>query len=374
MKRTILLAVSLIVIGLTAAFGQTQTTREQTVMNIFGRLNLTVDPFENLNRWTDDDAFYSPFFADMSNIEIKPRANGDTIYLYGGTLHEGGWKITVLLDDAGKMKIADNDYRFMKGDVVDYCVIGDTPFLIFKDVRTGLAKYVLRKFDGKLYDRITGNYRRYILSGKYIQIGNYSHAEDKITKVKNAGRNIVFALDKSTLSGFNSSGERTYKFAEDYETPIPILIFGDQEIYKVTKTLIGLELAPMTTKLEEWDEITYSVDESKPVFEYSKSANLIQGLPPGRFPLVSVEVMTLVALHYYAGTPKLSNLQVMRNEIFARHGYKFRPGGDMDGYFCTQDWYEPKYDDVTSKLTEIERINIALIQILEKELSTGMEW
>jgi len=62
----------------------------------------------------------------------------------------------------------------------------------------------------------------------------------------------------------------------------------------------------------------------------------------------------------------LENLKIMRNEIFARHGYKFKTT-DMTNYFGAKDWYVPQYDDVTSRLTEIERINIALIQELEKK-------
>ena len=354
MKKFSLAIASLIVIGLMECWAQGRTAREQTIINVFGRLNLTVDPYNNLNSWTDGSAVYRPFFTDLSNLDAKPRANGDTIYFHGGTLHEGGFSIKVLLDAAGKMKVAADDYPFKKGDVMEYRTIGGKTLLILKDTRTGSVKEVLKKFDGNLYNRITGNYRRYILSGKYIDAGGNS-------------RNIVFALDKSAVSGFRGSGERTYNFAEIYETPDKILLFGDKEAYEVTKILIGLELRPMKIVREEWDETSYIVDKSKPVIQLNKAAEIVPGLSAGRFPLASVEVMTLTELELYAGEPKLPNLQVMRNEIYARYGYKFKAGGEMDGYFCTQDWYTPQYDDVASKLTEIERINIALIQVLEKK-------
>ena len=57
-------------------------------------------------------------------------------------------------------------------------------------------------------------------------------------------------------------------------------------------------------------------------------------------------------------------LKIMRNEIFARHGYIFKTN-DMKLYFESQAWYSPKYEDVTSFLTEIEKGNIELIKRYE---------
>lgn len=63
----------------------------------------------------------------------------------------------------------------------------------------------------------------------------------------------------------------------------------------------------------------------------------------------------------------LWELKVMRNEIFARHGYKFK-SEEMKSYFNKQKWYEPKYDDVTSQLTDIENANIKMIKQYEDNL------
>jgi hypothetical protein len=57
-------------------------------------------------------------------------------------------------------------------------------------------------------------------------------------------------------------------------------------------------------------------------------------------------------------------LKIMRNEIFARHGYIFKTN-DMRLYFESQAWYSPRYDDVNSFLTEIEKGNIELIKRYE---------
>jgi hypothetical protein len=152
MKKMFLLTTAAALFSV-AACGQGQTTREQTgtnvigrdnlsareqtIINVFGRLNLADDPFDNLNCWTDGGFFFRPFFSDVSDFETKPRANGDTIFVYGGTLHEGGYVIRVLLADDGKMTIAADDYRFSKDDRVEHRIIGDETLLIFSDFRTG---------------------------------------------------------------------------------------------------------------------------------------------------------------------------------------------------------------------------------------------
>lgn len=60
-------------------------------------------------------------------------------------------------------------------------------------------------------------------------------------------------------------------------------------------------------------------------------------------------------------------LKIMRNEIFARYGYRFRPSGAMDRYFRTQEWYRAVYEDVNAFLTDLERSNIARILKAEKQ-------
>ena len=55
----------------------------------------------------------------------------------------------------------------------------------------------------------------------------------------------------------------------------------------------------------------------------------------------------------------------MRNEIFARYGYIFKEGGEMEKYFKSQDWYTPEHKNVNDFLTEIEKENLKLIREVE---------
>ena len=58
-------------------------------------------------------------------------------------------------------------------------------------------------------------------------------------------------------------------------------------------------------------------------------------------------------------------LEIMRNEIFARHGYCFKKKNLRD-MFEDKDWYIPNTVDVKTDLTEIEKKNIVLIKRFEK--------
>jgi hypothetical protein len=59
------------------------------------------------------------------------------------------------------------------------------------------------------------------------------------------------------------------------------------------------------------------------------------------------------------------DLQFMRNEIFARHGYSFNRK-ELRQMFELEEWYVPNTVDIRGYLTEIEKKNIALIKRYEK--------
>lgn len=59
------------------------------------------------------------------------------------------------------------------------------------------------------------------------------------------------------------------------------------------------------------------------------------------------------------------DLEFMRNEIFARHGYCFNKK-HLRQQFENEDWYVPNTVDIKGYLTDIEKKNIALIKRYEK--------
>lgn len=80
----------------------------------------------------------------------------------------------------------------------------------------------------------------------------------------------------------------------------------------------------------------------------------------GNFPQASERLLTSSDL---SGMSK-QDLKIMRNEIFARHGYIFKTA-EMKSYFANQSWYSGQYDDVTSMLSNIEKQNIELVKKYE---------
>ncbi|MES2660271.1 MAG: YARHG domain-containing protein [Verrucomicrobiota bacterium] len=62
---------------------------------------------------------------------------------------------------------------------------------------------------------------------------------------------------------------------------------------------------------------------------------------------------------------KNDELRIMRNEIYARHGYSFKLA-DMREHFDKLDWYMPMAIDITTKLTKTEKNNAELIKRYEK--------
>jgi len=77
----------------------------------------------------------------------------------------------------------------------------------------------------------------------------------------------------------------------------------------------------------------------------------------GKFPQATERLLSPNDL---SGLSK-EDLKIMRNEIFARHGYLFKTP-EMKSYFATQSWYHGQYDDVTLMLSEIEKQNVELIK------------
>ena len=68
----------------------------------------------------------------------------------------------------------------------------------------------------------------------------------------------------------------------------------------------------------------------------------------------------------------LDQLEIARNEIYARHGYQFQQQKMID-YFSNQSWYtRSQYKITTDDLSELEYANVMLIQQQENSLSSGL--
>lgn len=98
-------------------------------------------------------------------------------------------------------------------------------------------------------------------------------------------------------------------------------------------------------------EKSYTLERRK--FEYKPNV--------GSWPEASTRLLKAADVE---NLPK-EELEFMRNEIFARHGYCFSKK-NLRQQFENEDWYVPNTVDIKGFLTDIEKKNIALIKRYEK--------
>lgn len=113
---------------------------------------------------------------------------------------------------------------------------------------------------------------------------------------------------------------------------------------------IGME------NIEDVENNEFNSKEKDPIEYKDKTSSTFNG----KYPEASERILTsrdLITMSKY-------ELKIMRNEIFARHGYIFKTD-EMKSYFNSQSWYEPMYDNVDIMLNSIEKRNIILIKEYE---------
>lgn len=102
-----------------------------------------------------------------------------------------------------------------------------------------------------------------------------------------------------------------------------------------------------------------SVSQPAPQVEQPRSTSPSSySQPAGLYPFTSQRKVTYDDIAYLSS----SELRIMRNEIYARHGYIFK-SKDLRNYFLSQGWYEPMTYDVV--LSTIEQYNVNFIKQYE---------
>ncbi|TGD58874.1 YARHG domain-containing protein [Flavobacterium humi] len=105
----------------------------------------------------------------------------------------------------------------------------------------------------------------------------------------------------------------------------------------------------VTETFEDGEEISY--EEST----YRAASEVITQINTSTTKLTEEDVKNLKKLE----------LEILRNTIFARHGYTFKKKSYRQ-FFDPVDWYVPVSNDVSKDLTAIEKSNIALLERFEK--------
>ncbi|MCX7834128.1 MAG: YARHG domain-containing protein [Ignavibacteria bacterium] len=114
-----------------------------------------------------------------------------------------------------------------------------------------------------------------------------------------------------------------------------------------------LELKEEELRIKE-EELQKRKEETRTTRRYTDGV-------PGDYPEGSTRYLTYSDI---AGKSRWE-LSVMRNEIYARHGYIFRKNLAIRNHFMKKSWYYPQYYNVDHLLSDIERYNVEFIKSYE---------
>lgn len=204
-------------------------------------------------------------------------------------------------------------------------------------------------------------------------------AKDAVAAVSNAAINLLgsyvgpFGDNKITLLITRIAGDTIdgRSVVGGNDRPFTGTIKQDGGVYNVTAKEPGDD---------KYDGIfTFTINSKQPDVIAGNWAPLIAGTKPGSkdFQLQrrAFKYLTTTGDYPQASQRLLKDddvnnlmkeqLETMRNEIFARHGYCFKRKAQRE-LFEDKDWYIPNTVDVKKDLTDIEKKNIALIKRFEK--------
>ncbi|WP_299437593.1 YARHG domain-containing protein [uncultured Aquimarina sp.] len=171
--------------------------------------------------------------------------------------------------------------------------------------------------------------------------------------------NIGGSCEQSSITSFSSIGERIESIA--YERTIADCSFDDTRISVFTSDdlLVFKETREKLDCLGDGKQIGVKVWlEFQPIKEdgtFSKPYTDLKAVERENY-IFSYRVFTRDELDHKTE----EELAIIKNEIFASHGYMFTKKKWQD-YFESKTWYIPSNTDAVNKLTEIERKNVELI-------------
>lgn len=152
-----------------------------------------------------------------------------------------------------------------------------------------------------------------------------------------------------------------YQIGYDLDLPTPLISLSNGEHLWISPTIVGMDIYEPISHIEVDEDFQW----------WSKSDTLVGSLKkvsstttqPGRWPFASTHILTPGILGHF----KKEELRIMRNEIYARHGYVFSDEKLQD-FFQSLPWYQPITDNSKVQLSPLEVFNIQIIKQTEKSV------
>ena len=297
----------------------------------------------------------------QQEIENKAWTNGDCEYhvtsegnmllFHGFDWYEGGLGFALNKQANGTMVISElqNDvFSFhcseqYLGGTVEYKVLNGQEVLLVRNAKGALVDAFV---NNNMIDMLTSSVVSYLS-------GSYSGADGKV---------YVFSVNTPHVSGFGNKEQYTVEalyylpgFIISFEGSNPYLVTGDPRSH-----VNGITLRFQPCVKDEYDEWIPQEAGHFEITKFNWSCTADKTIP-GRYPYTSTKVMTHGELILFTN----NELDIMRNEIFARHGHIFKTTRYSD-YFNAQPWYKGTVNDATSLLTEIEQANVEQIKTVQE--------
>jgi len=278
----------------------------------------------------DDDEMRWGFIDKAGNEIVRPTAKNAMI---------GDWndKVFVFSDgDQWGLKTIPN------GDILIRCKYDKLEFADPDGTLLWAGEYSNSDHKWSLLNRKGKVLSNYTYKDHLSFIGNYCPvkvSDNEWTFIDRKGEEQNIKESISSIGGYR---QNDYLFNQ--RTPLHLLLAMD--IIDDLETLLSdVYSDPSPTN-------------NAPSTDYSTSERL--GDEGGLVGLFNVAASRLLYEYDLEGLTQ-SELRILRNSIYARHGYIFK-SADLTAYFSRFSWYHPTLTDVNGQLSSIEKENIAFIK------------
>lgn len=317
--------------------------------------------------WADGNEMY---FFDAVN------SNDKEFVFIGGTPHEGGaiFKLTNLIKDNHRVIGAKfsipyfiEDYNakleFLKNANGDKSTV-----LVVKSKNGNIAYTYVPLAESNSFDLSSND----LGNEYYSRLKMFNEASVFETLIgtygDESGYQITFTHEELSKNDPNYNSTCTFYYGCGTRYIIKIKQ-GDKEFVEPAKFNYSYDFATTVFKLPNDDKNTFVFATAKGIDLYNSNEDFYRVEPKlrsleyidhktPRFGYLSERILTLSYINRFDHDVQ----ELMRNEIFARHGYTFKRE-DLKNYFEKQNWYHPK--DKVDDLSEIEMFNVSIIKMAE---------
>lgn len=280
----------------------------------------------------------SSWFDGTAQYQAEVRAGGAIVYFSGGTPHEGGFEFTIERKSQGRYVLIPSR------QAEDFTPVGPFGWKVELTEIDGERVLVVRNPQGRATHVLTQttlscteNMERDDVS---ILEGSYSTEQ-----VGFLGHGCTHRLDADGCKMGNGDTYGAYEFMKEYDMPVNV-VSKSGRLWMLVPTVLGMNVYPARPSDDEGYE---KAGEAVHVY-WSEPMS-------GRFIIASRRLLNAGILGHYSREA----LRLMRNEILARHGYKFQ-SEELSDYFLKQSWYSPLPGNDNITLSDVETLNISLIQ------------